>query len=124
MHRLRELTVVGDGSLEPPPDRRSLLNTFRAQIRAHFAAEEDPEYFGTLASVSPRLAVQIAQLRLEHAEFLLAADSLLRAIDEGCSRQAFAATLKQLLDRFAAHERTETLLLQEFFDRTGEPMPE
>jgi hemerythrin len=118
LDRLRDLrTKVGDGRAEPRPDRRQLMQEFREQLCAHFAAEEDDGYFGMLVSASPALSTEVARLRREHEEFLLLVQRLVMLAESDGDREEFAVALSGFLDRFNAHEHAENLLLQEFFLR-------
>lgn len=96
------------------PAAEQLLEKVIAQMAAHFAAEEDEGYFGTLAQSCPELESEISDLCAEHMKFLLTARWLLANV-AACGEPAFAATLACLLERFNAHERAENRLLQQFF---------
>ncbi|HEY6561699.1 MAG TPA: hemerythrin domain-containing protein [Polyangiaceae bacterium] len=91
------------------------LTRFLEQLRGHFATEESPEYFGALAEGSPRLIRRLDQLRAEHAQMLTTLESLSALAAESPEPLGLAIGLGQFLDRLAAHEKQETLILQEYF---------
>ena len=92
-----------------------LIDELREQLRAHFAAEEAGDYFGTLEADCPVLRPRIALLRAEHAEMFEAIKALHAACRQMNRRADMAADLERLWERLQAHEDAESQLIQEFF---------
>lgn len=116
LRRLRELCILlGDQSVPSELEPNALLDEFREQMVDHFATEEADDYFGTLATEAPALAPRIALLEAEHWEFIETVDQLLLLSQHADRRAELVTRLTELLARFEAHERAESVLLQEFF---------
>ena len=109
LRRRRETAV--DRSGPPSPELVAAVMDFARQLLAHFAVEERHEYFGALAEESPELVEPIRELTREHREM----ETLIRDLQTAATTQQFVLRLSQLLERFAAHERKETDLLERFF---------
>jgi hemerythrin len=92
-----------------------LLDDLVSQLETHFAAEESDAYFGTLRGSFPDAEAAIEQLTMEHAAFLDVARSLRVQARELVLPAKLAASLAELLDALGHHERTESLLLRQYF---------
>lgn len=93
-----------------------LLAALRAALLHHFAREEADDYFGVVVSERPALIPRVAELRAEHTAFLEVVGSLTQASSGAESLQAAHDAL-EFFSALGAHERRETELLSEFFDR-------
>jgi hypothetical protein len=96
-------------------DLKSTIATFTEQLRWHFAAEEGPDYFGTLAARSVPLSQGIRRLRSEHRQMTASLESLRGFGDIESHGVWYGHELGDLLDMLADHERREHELLGEFF---------
>ena len=92
-----------------------LLSALRRDLSAHFAAEEDASYFGTVVDEAPSLAADIAGLKWEHMTMLRSADVLCAlAADRSRWSQLPEPTL-ELVTQLERHEGAESKLLRRFF---------
>ena len=107
----------GDGGAQPAAHHAQLIEQFRNLLFKHFAAEEDPGYFGTLVKAMPALGGEISRLCMEHQVFRLEVQRLIELSGAANKRDEFGVRLASLLDRFREHERSENLLIQEYFLR-------
>jgi hypothetical protein len=100
---------------DPPPAAEGcrLIDEFALRMRAHFEAEET-EYFATLVAACPRFEGRVAELRLEHEQFLERVQRLRAAFELDGIRHDARSKLAVLISDFRRHEGTETILLQEF----------
>lgn len=105
----------GDARDAAERELRSRLRDFRAELATHFEAEDSDGYFGMLEQEAPRLAVTVARLRTEHARMLSELDAI-SAMSEG-EFEALRVRVASLLSLFRAHERTESRLMHDFFER-------
>jgi len=100
-------------------DVTARIAAFAERVHFHFAAEESPEYFGTLSTQSPSLEEAILRLRSEHRRMSELLSSL-REFDDLSARAAeFGDELDRFLDLLAEHERREHELLSAFFASDG-----
>ncbi|MBK7580158.1 MAG: hypothetical protein IPI67_08145 [Myxococcales bacterium] len=113
---MRELFIaLGDDQDEPAPGPRAQLDALAIQLRVHFAAEEDPEYFGTIAAECPALGGQVENLQSAHAALLRAAEHLRTLAAAPGGRRVLALLITRLEEDVRAHEAAEGRLLSEFF---------
>lgn len=102
---------------EVPAELRPLhlLTSLETELGQHFSAEESEEYFGTVAAEDPKLEVEIAALKSEHATMLSAVNVLVElAADPG--RWAYLPDPTRLLvTQLERHEASESKLLRSFF---------
>jgi len=116
LERMRELFIaLGDDQDEPAPGPRALLDALANQLRAHFAAEEDPEYFGTIAGECPALGGQVESLQSAHAELLRTAEHLRTLAEAPGGHRVLALLIARFEEDVRAHEAEEARLLCEFF---------
>jgi hypothetical protein len=109
--RLLEASPASDA------DARTLLEGFSMNVHAHFAAEENDGYFGTLVEDCPELGERVASLEAEHGAMRAELARLLELSLDARSERELGQGLAALLDRFLSHERSENAILQEFFLR-------
>lgn len=111
--RLRALgAAVGRDEPSDEPELRRLVGHLRLQLTVHFETEESDDAFAALIADQPRLLRRVAALRTEHVEMTEALAGLVELATIGRSAE-LCARLAPLLDRFDAHERAETDLLQD-----------
>jgi hypothetical protein len=91
----------------------ALLNGFFDQLLLHFAAEEDPGYFGTFVADCPELTADVDRLMTDH-EAMVDAIERLRALPSQRSAREIALGLLALLEVFEEHERRESQLVRSF----------
>jgi len=119
--RLREMCGAIESGAPSFGDEASpgrLLEELRADLTAHFAAEQSKEYFGVVVDEAPALAPRIAALETEHASILVAAETLaLLAAEPGRWRELPALT-RALIGELERHERSESALLRQLFSAT------
>ncbi len=106
---LREEAPISLGEL------KASIATFTQQLFAHFAAEEGPDYFGTLAGQSLVLSQGIRRLRSEHRQMTAMLEALRGFGDVENNGVWFGHELEDLLNLLAEHEGREHRLLAEFF---------
>lgn len=94
---------------------QSLLAELRADLAAHFGAEESAEYFGVVVGEEPQLEPQIDGLRSEHAAMLHAVENLCRLADDRERWLLLAASTRELVAELERHERAESRLLRTLF---------
>lgn len=100
------------------PDRSliSLLNALATHLQTHFEFEEADDYFPELTLHAPRFAGRIEHLITEHNEMLEEVGELVemakRAFDGECEMSNIAEAFDRFQDKFLAHEKDETELLQ------------
>jgi hypothetical protein len=123
LSQLREMcAVLGVEPVEFGTKRRpgELLADLYVDLSAHFKTEEAEAYFGTVVAERPALSQGIDELKAEHVAMLAAVrDFCVIAEDEQRWRE-LARPVVLLIERLQAHERRETLLLQEFFTARDE----
>jgi hemerythrin len=90
------------------------LAEFFNQLLAHFAAEEDEGYFGTLIDDHPGLSIRVEHLMGEHEEMVDAIERLKMLGQRGGCARDLGLGLTTLLDRFEKHERDENALMRTF----------
>lgn len=105
--------------LPTPASPQRLLEDLRADLSAHFAAEEAEAYFGTIAEEAPALATRIDQLIGEHATMLGVLVELCRAATDAERLLELAHSTRRLIGQLEQHERAESLLLRELFALGG-----
>ncbi len=88
---------------------------FTERLLAHFAAEEGPDYFGTLSAQSLPLSHGIRRLCDDHRQMTAMLESLQACDNFETHGVWFGHELEDLLNALAAHERREHELLAEFF---------
>jgi len=91
----------------------SLLDGFFEQLLSHFAAEEDPGYFGTFVEDCPELTADVDRLLADH-EAMVDAVERLRVLPAERSAREIALGLLALLDVFEEHERREGSVVRAF----------
>jgi hypothetical protein len=115
-HSLREVSAALLGQRPASLENvKAQVATFAERLRSHFAAEERPEYFGTLAAQSPGLERAIGRLLAEHQQMICILSSLCAFGSVENNGVWFGHELEGLLDILAAHERREHELIGEFF---------
>ncbi len=97
-------------------DTAELLARWRRDLCAHFATEESDAYFGLLASETPALISKIAELRAEHTTMLERLARLIEAASDPGPRARLFTQTQQLIRLYLEHERTESCLLQAYFE--------
>lgn len=115
---LRSMCAALDAELEtlPPeltPER--LCAKLRANLAAHFAAEESLDYFGVVVDEAPSLASRIGSLKQEHAAMLSAADALCELARERREWGLLVDSARKLVAELERHERSESMLLCTLF---------
>lgn len=106
---------LGHDSLPVGGELTDLVCEFCARLSRHFATEEAYGYFGTLVADCPSLKDRVTELVLEHDSMREMLDELRALAEDPKSVRVLARRVSSLLDMLQAHERVESLLLQEFF---------
>jgi hypothetical protein len=112
--KLRQCCTLDD-DFEDPPALHELLDEFETQLEAHFAAEEDEGYFGTLQTAFPTSSEAVEKLRAEHVVFIGTVRALRGMAAAPGRTPELTVTLRALLDDLARHENTESLLIRQYF---------
>ena len=118
VRHLRAMCAALDAELDalPPELAPDLLCTkLRADLAAHFGAEEALEYFGVVVDEAPSLAARIGSLKQEHAAMLHAADVLCELAQERGGSRLLADSARKLVEELERHERSESKLLCTLF---------
>jgi hypothetical protein len=92
-----------------------LMAELVAQLRAHFALEENNGIFNQVERDAPHLAGDVARLRLDHSELLIEASGLAevaRGIRTEDRRRQFEHLFRRFRDRVAVHESDENIVVQ------------
>jgi hypothetical protein len=118
MRHLRVMCAALDAEQEalPPelaPER--LCAKLRAELSAHFGAEESLDYFGVVVDEAPSLAARIGSLKQEHTAMLCTADVLCRLAQERGDWRLLADSTRKLVGELERHERSESTLLRTLF---------
>lgn len=96
-------------------DPKRLLGELHRDLAEHFAAEESPEYFGTVVEEAPSLVAQVAGLKWEHLTMLRAVE-VLREIAELRNRWSeLPLPTHELVGQLQRHEQAESTLLRQLF---------
>jgi hypothetical protein len=93
----------------------ALFAQLRADLAAHFSAEESPDYFGVVVDEEPSLESRIAELKGEHATMLQAAEALRRFAGDRGRWSLLAVSTRELVADLERHERAESRLLSTLF---------
>ncbi len=112
--RLRHWCVEGQ-ELDAEPALQELLDEFTLELEAHFAAEEDEGYFGTLITAFPTAAEAVERLRRDHMLFLGTVRALRDMAAAPSQPPELATALGALLDELGRHENDESLLMRRYF---------
>lgn len=117
MRHLRAMSAALDAKLALPPELapEQLCAKLRADLAAHFGAEESLDYFGVVADEAPSLALRIGSLKQEHAAMLYAADALCKLAEERSEWGLLADSARKLVGELERHERSESTLLRTLF---------
>lgn len=121
LRRLRLMcAALEDGQVSLPAALAPhlLLEELRADLVAHFAAEESPEYFGTVLEEEPSLAREIAALKWEHLMMLRGLDLLSELVKDSSRWLHLPAPTRELIRQLERHEGAETKLLRNLFRLT------
>ncbi len=97
-----------------------VLAEFFNQLLAHFAAEEDEGYFGTLIDDHPVLSIRVEHLLAEHEDMVDSIERLKMLGQRGGCARDLGLGLTTLLDRFEKHERDENALMRTFLSLAPE----
>jgi hemerythrin len=98
-------------------DVEDVLDRFFDQLLAHFAAEENEGYFGTVIEDYPDLSVNVERLMAEHEEMVDAIERLrVLAADPDRSRD-LGLGLLSLISQFEGHEHEESILMRTFISK-------
>ncbi len=92
-----------------------VLDELRTDLAAHFAAEEGRDYFGTVVDEAPQLALQVDELKFEHAAMLARVDELIVLAADARGWQSVPAPARALIAMLERHERSESVLLRGLF---------
>lgn len=103
------------GHVPDDPSPPLLFQELLADLSEHFAAEESPDYFGTVVEEAPALAPRIAALKWEHLGFLATVERLLRSAQRPDAWPGLLEPTKQLVFALGEHERLESALLRQLF---------
>jgi hypothetical protein len=111
--------ALEQGDTSSPRERTpaKLLHDLAGDLAQHFEAEESPAYFGTLVAEAPELRWQVAGLEVEHRTMLAAAQILADVAREPSRWLALPQATRALLNELEQHERAESKLLRQLFDR-------
>jgi iron-sulfur cluster repair protein YtfE (RIC family) len=93
----------------------TLLSNWRAELMVHFSTEESGSYFGVVAADRPELIAKIAELRADHTAMLETMDQLVTLATELTPGWNLGQQIDALIQRFLAHEQTESTLAQDYF---------
>ena len=106
---------AGQTALPLHLDPQRLLSELHRDLGEHFAAEEAPEYFGTVVEEAPSLVPQVAGLKWEHLSMLHAVE-VLREIAEVRNRWSeLPLPTHALVGQLQRHEQAESTLLRQLF---------
>jgi len=103
--------------LDPPETDSSLaplVEELKIRLVAHFAAEENDNYFGSLVTQNPFLRDPVEELRSDHRRIERAVTDLQDAVWRGGAARLLATHLGNLLERLQDHERRESIVVREF----------
>jgi hemerythrin len=116
--RLRvHATGLALGRTSSELDVETLLDRFFDQLLAHFAAEENEGYFGTLVADYPDLSVHVERLMLEHEEMVDAVERLRALAEQPARTRDLGIGLLELLGQFEGHEQEESILMRTFISK-------
>ncbi len=109
--------ALEEGQTELPEDLGPsvLIVHLRADLADHFAAEESPDYFGTVIEEAPALATQVAGLKSEHLTMLRAADVLSQLTGDRSRWPHLPGPTRELIGQLERHEQSESTLLRDLF---------
>jgi hypothetical protein len=117
--RLRKhATELALGRRPSEPDIEALLDDFFDQLLAHFAAEENDGYFGTMIGDYPDLSVRVERLMAEHEEMVDSIERLRAVGKRAAAGRDLGLGLLELLGQFQGHEEEENLLMRTFLLKT------
>jgi hemerythrin len=113
--RLRKhATGLALGGKPSESDVEDLLDRFFDQLLAHFAAEENEGYFGTVIEDYPDLSVNVERLMAEHEEMVDAVERLRVLAAEPRRSRDLGLGLLSLISQFEGHEQEESILMRSF----------
>jgi hypothetical protein len=118
MRHLRAMCAALDAALEALPPELApepLCAKLRADLAAHFGAEESLDYFGVVVAEAPSLAARIGSLKQEHATMLYAADVLCELAQQRGEWGLLVEAARKLVGELERHERSESALLSTLF---------
>jgi hemerythrin len=116
--RLREhATGLALGRKSSELDVETLLDRFFDQLLAHFAAEENEGYFGTVVEDYPALSVQVERLMAEHEEMVDAVERLRVLAEQPARTRDLGLGLLELFGQFEGHEQEESILMRTFMSK-------
>ena len=116
--RLRELqTTLSELRDDAPPHPLHPIQDLALELYAHFGAEENDGYFGTLVFERPSLGPRVESLRADHAQIVRALASIPVRAAAGTTGLELSNLLGAALDFLQAHERRENLLMQDYLLR-------
>lgn len=112
--RLKDLCSTLRGNrASPKPGPAALIAEFKAQLVAHFAAEQAEESFGSHMIDKPRLREQVEHLQGEHTRMLEDLEQLLAFARSGPPGSDLFDRVCKFLDSLDAHGKAENALMQE-----------
>ena len=97
------------------------IEGFKRALNDHMKAEESGGYMHEIVDQHPEMARKAARLEAEHAALSGTLDNLLAACNAQDDPGQVRATMRDLLDAIATHEREETDLIQEALQRDAGP---
>lgn len=107
--------LLGQAEVTPELDPQHLLGHLCRLMVDHFAGEEADDYFGTFRREAPWLKERLQRLEEEHWEIVEVIGALQRVAPSTHRRAELVDGLARLLERVAAHERAEAILVHGFF---------
>lgn len=115
LQKMCALLQTAEPALPTDLSPQRLFHELLADLKDHFAAEESAAYFGTVAEESPALASRIAALKWEHLSLLATVEKLLASAEDRDGWAELLAPTERLVAQLAQHERSEAVLLRQFF---------
>ena len=124
-----EVTLNGlrDGLSDSEPMRRlaAQIEGLKERLIDHHQAEEQGGLFQAILEVMPELRVEISRLIKEHEKMIeiLEMARIYAQCGEVDEADALRVDLRNFLEMFRTHERSEDHLLQEAINRESESLP-